>query len=101
MRIVYITVPNVGEAKKISHQLLHKKLVACTNIFPIESMYWWNGEINENVEFVILAKTSDKNFEKIEKTVKGMHKYEMPAIYSWKVDKVSKDYEDWVNKETQ
>ncbi|MBN2367579.1 divalent-cation tolerance protein CutA [Candidatus Woesearchaeota archaeon] len=99
MRIVYITVKNAGDAKKISHHLLHKRIVACTNIFPIESMFWWNGEIQENVEFVVLAKTTDANYDKVEKEVKEIHEYEVPAIYSWKADKISKDYEKWIKKE--
>ena len=101
MRIVYITTRNAGEAKKISHHLLQKKLVACVNLFPIESMYFWEGEIQENIEMVILAKTTDENYEKIEKEVKNMHEYDTPAIYSWKVDKINKDYNDWVKKETK
>ncbi len=101
MRIVYITTRNAGEAKKISSHLLEKKLVACTNIFPIESMYWWEGEIQEDVEFVVLAKTKDDNFEKIDNVVKNMHEYDTPGIYSWKIDKVNKDYERWINKETK
>ena len=101
MRIVYITTRNSGEAKKISHHLLQKKLIACANIFPIESMYWWDKEIQEDVEFVILAKTKDENYEKVEKAVKELHEYDIPAIYSWKADKVSKDYSDWVEKETK
>ena len=101
MRLIYITTRNAGEAKKISHHLLQKKLVACTNIFPIESMYWWEGEIQEDVEFVIIAKTRDTYFDKVDKAVKKMHSYEIPAIYSWKVDKVNKDYLKWVAKETK
>ena len=101
MRIVYITTRSSAEAKKISSHLLKKRLVACTNIFPIESMYWWEGDIEENVEFVILAKTRDENFLKVEKAVKELHSYDIPAIYSWKADKVNKDFSNWVRKETK
>ncbi len=101
MRIVYITTRNSGEAKKIASHLLKKRLIACANIFPIESMYWFEGEIEENIEFVLLGKTTDSNFNKIEKEVSSMHSYEIPAIYSWKVDKVSKDYDDWIKKEVK
>src|SRR3970040_1149452 len=61
------------EAKKISSNLLKKRLVACVNIFPIESMYFWDGELQENVEFAILAKTRDENYSKVENAVKEMH----------------------------
>ncbi len=98
MRIIYITTRNAGEAKKISSHLLKKKLVACVNIFPIESMYWFEGMIQEDVEFVVLAKTLDNNFKKVEKEVVDMHSYDTPAIYSWMPDKVNKKYDDWVKK---
>ena len=101
MRIVYITTRSSAEAKKISSHLLKKKIVACTNIFPIESMYWWEGEIEENIEFVIFAKTRDENYLKVEKVVKELHTYDIPAIYSWKVDKINRDYANWVKKETK
>ncbi len=100
MRVIYITTRNAGEAKKISAHLLKKKLIACANIFPIESMYSWKGEIQEDLEFVVLAKTIDVNYDKVEKEIKKMHSYDIPAIYSWKIDKINKDYLKWVEKGT-
>ncbi|MEK6917099.1 MAG: divalent-cation tolerance protein CutA [Nanoarchaeota archaeon] len=97
MRIVYITTRNASEAKKISQHLLKKKLAGCVNIFPIESMYWWQDEIQEDVEFVLLVKTADDKFEEIEKEIIKLHKYDIPAIYSWKIDKVNEKYEKWIN----
>ena len=99
MRIIYLTTRNAAEAKRISHDLLKKRIVACTNIFPIESMYWWDNEIQEDVEFVILAKTDDDSYDAVEKAIIDMHEYEIPAIYSWKPDRVSKDYDAWIKKQ--
>ena len=36
---IYITNPNKDEAKKIAKHLLNKKLIACGNIYPINSIY--------------------------------------------------------------
>ena len=96
MRIIYVTTKNVAEAKRISQQLLEKKLAACINMFPIESMYWEDGEIQENTEFVILVKTSDGNFEKVEKEIIKLHSYYTSAIFSWKIDKINKKYDSWL-----
>jgi periplasmic divalent cation tolerance protein len=101
MRIVYITAKDSQSAKKISKFLLKKKLIACANIFPIESMYSWQGKIEEVKEYVILCKTTDSGFEKVEKAVNEMHGYDVPAIYSWKADKVNKKYSDWINGEVK
>ncbi|MCM2325538.1 MAG: divalent-cation tolerance protein CutA [Candidatus Woesearchaeota archaeon] len=99
MRLIYITTRNSGEAKKISSHLLTKKIVACVNIFPIESMYWLNAEIQEDIEFVIIAKTADDKFDEVEAEVLKLHTYQIPAIFSWKIDKVSKKYGEWIKKE--
>lgn len=89
------------EARKISRHLIEKKLVACANIFPINSIYPWKGEIQDTEEIVVLLKTPDENYEKVETEIKKLHSYDTPAIYSWTVDKINKDYLDWVNKETK
>ena len=96
--MVYITCKNEKEAKKISMYLLKKRLIACANIFPIKSLYWWNNKIINDNENIIIAKTTNKNFKKVEQDVKRLHSYEIPCIL--KIDaKVNKDYETWVNKE--
>ena len=101
MRIIYITCKDIDEAKNISQHLIEKKLVACANIFPINSIYPWKGEIQDTEEIVVLLKTTDNNYEKVETEIKKIHSYDTPAIYSWIVDKINKDYLDWVNKETK
>ncbi|MBN1502774.1 divalent-cation tolerance protein CutA [Candidatus Woesearchaeota archaeon] len=101
MLFVYITAGNVKDAKNISKHLLQKKLVACVNIFPIESMYWFNNELQENTEFSIIAKTRDENFEKIDSEIKKIHTYDVPCVVAWKIDKAHKPFEKWVSKETK
>jgi len=40
----------------------------------------------------------ERIFERIEKAVLEIHSYEIPAIYSWKVDKISRKYDEWISK---
>ena len=54
---IYITHPSPEDAKKTAEYLLKKKLIACVNMYPIESMYWWNGKIENDRETVTIAKT--------------------------------------------
>jgi periplasmic divalent cation tolerance protein len=63
---IYITNPTKEEAKKIAKHLLEKKLIGCANIFgPINSIYNWQDKIIYETEFVLIAKTSEVNFEKV------------------------------------
>ncbi len=98
MVLAYITCKDRKEAKKISMHLLKKRLVACSNMFPIDSLYWWENKIVDDKEIVILAKTTEKNFEKLIKEVKKIHSYEIPAILKIKAD-ADMDYLRWVKKE--
>ncbi|MBD3204636.1 divalent cation tolerance protein CutA [Candidatus Woesearchaeota archaeon] len=99
MIFVYITAGNAGDAKKISRHLIEKKLIACTNIFPIESMYKWKGDIKEETEFVIIAKTIQEKYEQVKQELKEIHTYETPCIVSWEIKKGNKEFIDWVNKQ--
>ena len=98
MILLYIPVPTEVEAKKIAHHLLEKKLIACANIFPVSSMYRWQGRIADEKEVVLLLKTEKKLAKKVETEVKRLHKYTIPCILQMPV-KVNKEYERWVRKE--
>lgn len=93
MVLVYITCKSNKEAEKISRNLLEKKLIACANIFPIKSMYWWENEIVEDNEHVIIAKALD--FEEVKKAVKRIHSYSVPCILKIDVE-ANNEYMKWV-----
>jgi len=91
--LVYVTCKDVKEAEKISRHLLEKKLIACANYFPVKSMYWWDNQIVDDSEFVLIVKCV--NFEKVKKEVKKVHSYKIPCIL--KIDAVgNEEYMNWV-----
>src|SRR3989338_8635437 len=101
--IIYITYPNLKEAKKVSNILLKERLIACVNYFPIESAYWWpassklqpaspslggrgeRGKIKNSKEIVSIVKTKKANWEKVRKAVGAIHPYEIPCIMKLEV----------------
>lgn len=98
---IYSTVGNIEEAKKIAHSIINDKLVACVNIIPkIESIYWWQGKIEEDNECVIIAKTDEKNVEKTIQKIKDIHSYELPDIIVIPIVGGLKKYLDYVKDET-
>ncbi len=98
MLFLYLPTPNEQTAKKIAKCLLEKHLVACANIFPISSLYWWEGKVADEGEVVLLVKT-ERNFAKqVEAEVKKLHPYSIPCIAQLPV-KVNKEYEKWVRKQ--
>lgn len=99
MIIIYCVCKDNAEAEKISKHLLEKKLCACVNFFPIKSIYSWKGKIEKSDETALLIKTIQKNYKKIEVEIKKIHSYETPAIFSFNINNVEKDYLGWLSSE--
>lgn len=98
--LVYVTNPNKKEAEKIAQHLLNKRLVACANIFPINSMYWWKNKIEKSKEYVLILKTDKKKWEKIKGEIKRIHSYTVPCIIKINVD-ANKEYKNWLESVTK
>ncbi len=69
MIFIYSTFPSKNEAKKIGEGLVRKKLAACCNIFPIDSIYSWRGKVVKDKAFAAIIKTKKENFKKVEKFI--------------------------------
>ena len=56
-KLLYVTAANREEARRIGEILVQQKLCACVNILDgMESMYWWDGEVQSDTECVLLIK---------------------------------------------
>jgi len=97
---IYITNPTKKTAKKIAGYLVKKHLIACANIFPIESLYRWEGQICNKKEYVVIAKTISRNFHRVKKAVEMMHPYEIPCIAKIPVDS-NKGFYEWLRHEVK
>jgi periplasmic divalent cation tolerance protein len=100
--VVYTTIDNEQDARKIANFLVNEQIVACVNIIPnIESIYRWKGKIEEEKEFILIAKTVDDNVIKTIKRIKELHNYELPDIISFKINDGYQDYLDYIKRETE
>jgi len=96
--IIYITTSGIEEAKKIARILLKERLVACTNIIPqIESLYWWEGNIEEDQESLLLAKTGSDLVNKVIDRVEEIHSYETPCALEIQIKMGSENYLNWLD----
>lgn len=95
--VVYVTASGVEEAKKIAKILLKEKIVACVNIIPVmESIYWWEGNMEEDVESVLLLKTRSELVDKVIDRVGEIHSYQTPCALEIQIKKGSQEYLDWL-----
>ena len=97
MIIIKTTTDSHKAMKLIANTLLNKKLAACVNMIPrMRSKYIVDGRITESREVILLIKTTKKLENKVYKTIKDLHNYEIPEISTIQTSNVDKDYENWL-----
>lgn len=97
---ILVTCPDERTARAISRSLIDQRLAACSNIFPISSIYRWKGEIEEAMEFASILKVRSEDFQDVVKAIKKLHPYEVPCIVRYDITEGSVDYLRWVFEST-
>lgn len=99
--LVYVIAANAGEARRIGRQAVERRLAACANVYPhIDSFYWWQGELVEDHEAVVILKTRRDRVPELMAAVRGWHSYTVPAILAFEVRDGNPDYLRWLEEET-
>jgi len=99
---VHVTLPDTEAARALGRTLVEERLAACVNVVPgVVSIYGWEGTIHEDGEVLCLVKTSPERFEKLRARILELHPYEVPEVLAFAVDDGSRDYLDWVRRNTR
>ncbi len=97
--VILTTAPNLRQARALAKLLVAKRLAACVSMKPgWLSFYRWKGKIETAKEVLILIKTKERQFNKIETVIRQNHSYEIPEIIALPVRKGSKEYLSWLKK---
>lgn len=84
------------EARRIGVALVEQGLAAAVNIVGADSIYRWQGRIEQTTEFVLLIKSEDGHYKTIEQTILKMHSYKLPGIAVLPVVDGSAPYLEWM-----
>ena len=98
-RIVLSTAGSEEEARKIARQLVERKLAACVNIVPqIESIYRWQGRVEEAREWLLLVKTTAERFPAVRDALRELHSYDLPECVAIAIEDGSSGYLQWIGE---
>ena len=102
LRLIYITAKDKDEARRIGRALVEERLAACVNVFDgVNSMYWWEGKVQDEAEAVLVAKTKESLVPDLAERVKSLHSYSCPCIVSLPIVNGNQDFLDWIGRETR
>ena len=90
------------DAERLARALVERRLAACVQIVgPVQSTYWWKGQVETAEEWLCLIKTSRELYEAVEGVIIELHPYQTPEIVALPITGGSAAYLAWVAKETR
>ena len=100
--VVITTTDNREVALRLAEELVKERLVACVQIFEnVTSIYWWKEKMERAEEFVLLLKTKEEVYEKVERRIKELHNYTTPEVIALVIERGSEDYLKWLDSEVK
>jgi periplasmic divalent cation tolerance protein len=91
------TTSSKHDAERIADTLIGKRLAGCVQISgPMKSAFVWKGKKEQANEWICFIKTSESNYSKIEREIRKIHKYSVPEILSFRIDKGNQAYLKWL-----
>ena len=102
VNFIYMTAGSREEARKIGKELVISRLAACVNILDnMNSLYMWQGNVQDDSEIVMIAKTTEDRVPQLVEKVKSLHSYECPCIVSLPVSGGNQAFLDWIAEEVK
>ena len=97
--LVSITAPDGETAARLARLLVEGRLAACVQIVdPILSVYRWQGEVKEEAEVLLLAKSSQDLLPRIGELLAREHPYELPELAAAPITDGSPQYLQWLKE---
>ena len=97
--LVLATASSKDEARKIGRALVERLLAACVNIVPqVNSIYRWEGEVEEGEEWLLIIKTTRAAFERVRDAIKELHSYDVPECICLSIEEGSVEYLSWIGQ---
>ena len=98
--VVYVTAGSADEADRLARSLVDERLAACVNRIPsVQSVYRWQGKVEQSQEELLIIKTSRDRFAALEKRVRELHSYSVPEVIALPVIEGSSNYLKWLKEQ--
>ncbi|MBK7232572.1 MAG: divalent-cation tolerance protein CutA [Saprospiraceae bacterium] len=95
VRYFHIPCGTIENAKFISETVIKSRLAACSHISEIKSSYLWDNQLQSEIEFLLILKTTPEFEGALSIMVRNLHQYEVPCILIIKAN-VNESYYRWM-----
>jgi periplasmic divalent cation tolerance protein len=100
--LVHTTLPDDEAARALARVLVESNLAACVTVgAPVDSLYHWQGAIENAREVPLTAKTRADRYADVARAIAASHPYELPEIVAVPIIEGSADYLAWIDAHTR
>ncbi len=99
--LVLVTAGSEPEADHLARHLVEARLAACVSVFPIRSVYRWQGEVQAEPEWQLIVKTDLGLLEQLTQAITQHHSYEVPEIIALPIAAGLPAYLGWLHNQVQ
>jgi len=69
-------------------------------MFPVKSVYRWKGRVEADAEWIVQVKTTAGRAGSVRDRIRALHSYELPEVILLPILSGSREYLDWIGRET-
>ncbi|MCG9628158.1 divalent-cation tolerance protein CutA [Vibrio mediterranei] len=95
---VLTTVSNEQQADDLIKVLLESRLAACIQTQNIGSHYVWEGKVCHDEEVLLIIKSTNEAYSRLERTIIANHEYEVPQIVALPIEAGFRPYLNWLKQ---
>ncbi len=99
--IIMTTCGDKANAEMIATRLVEERLSACVQMFPIESVYRWEGTVQHANEWMLFCKIMSSGYAAVEAAIRAAHTYSNPEIVEVGIENGANAYLDWIASATR
>ena len=96
MPTAYVTAPD-DAADELATTLVEERLAACVNTVDCRSTYRWDGGVETDAETILLIKTTDEGYDRLEARIEALHPYDVPCIERFDAADALDRFASWID----
>lgn len=98
--LVLTTVGTRADAERLARSMVEQRLAACAQISAVDSVYRWDGQLQQEAELRLLLKTTAAAYPALEAALRREHPYTLPAIVALACAQAEPEFAAWVAQES-
>ena len=99
--LILTTFPATADAAAVARALVDERLAACVNLLPpMQSIYRWEGQVQEEPERQVLIKTTRRRTEALRDRLHALHPYDVPEFIVLPISEGGEAYLRWIEDVT-